>query len=434
MNSLGSRLKAARLARGLTQQQLANGLATKGFISLVERDRISPSLPKLRLLADRLGQPLAHFVQEPVVANPDYLLRTIELAIRANEPKRALAMIRETLPLVLTANQRSELHRLWGIASWSLGRKPRALANLYKAAALAPPDDPELNAAIYTEIGAVLGSDERFSASIEASLRALQWLDKAKAGDQDLRARLLTNLAQASYRLGQTQEAITHLQKALRAATDAESLLRLANAHMALGITARAAGDLAQAIKHCERALSIHRQIGQQKIANQILSNLGDAYFVGGNLAEARRYQAECLQRAQQLNDLPAIAAATTELARYALSENVLEETIALARKGQEASAAAHDHLYEATALALEGCATDRLGEHDAADRLFGRAFRMLLERQAITKLAEVAAMYSDLLRDRRQTERALAFMRMAYERDFDLLRDHIDQVDQRIR
>src|SRR5438445_593071 len=131
MNSVGGRLKAARIARGLTQEQLARGFASKGFISLVERDRLNPSLPKLRL-------------------------------------------------------------------------------------------------------------------------RAVQWLDRATPGDQDLRARLYTNLANDSYRLGEVQQAITYLQKALRAATDAESLLRMANAHMALGITARAAGNLEQALKHCD--------------------------------------------------------------------------------------------------------------------------------------------------------------------------------------
>jgi tetratricopeptide (TPR) repeat protein len=429
MNSLGTRLKAARLARGLTQQELASGVATKGFISLVERDRLTPSLPKLRLLADRLRQPLSHFVEERVPTDPGYLLRAVELALKAGQARQALGLIREALPLPLTANQRAELHRLWGVAAWSLGRKPRALGNLYKASALAPPDDPELNAAIYAEIGGLLGSDERFSASIEASLRALQWLDRAKQGDQDLRARVLTNLAQATYRLGQTQESINYLQQALRAATDAESLLRMANAHMALGITARAAGDLVQAIKHCDRALIIHRQIGQQKIANQILSNLGDAYFAGGNIAEARRYQAECLQQARQFNDLLAIAAATTELARYALRENALEEAIRLAEDGAAASVAAQDHLYEATALALEGTAREKLGNHAIADDRFRRAFRMLLDRQALTKLAELTAMYSDLLRDRGQPEAALKFMRMAYQRNFDQLGNGIGEV-----
>ena len=156
------------------------------------------------------------------------------------------------------------------------------------------------------------------------------------------------------------------------------------------------------------------------------MSNLGDAHFAGGNLAEARRYQAECLQQARQFNDLRAIAAATTELARYALRENALEEAIRLAVDGAAASVAAEDHLYEATALAVEGCARERLGNHATADERFRRAFRMLLDRQALTKLAELTAMYSDLLRDRGQAEDALKFMRMAYERDFDQLANRV--------
>lgn len=426
MNSIGTKLKEARVARGLTQEQLAQGVATKGFVSLVERDLVNPSLPKLRLLADRLGRPLAYFVRDAPDEDADYLRKTAELAIRAREPERALGIVKEAADLPLTANQRADLQRLRGIALFATGRRSKALASLYQAAELAPPDDPELHARIFAELGAVLGYGERFTASMETSLRALQWLDRSKHGDPDLRARLLTNLANDSHRLGDTAGAIEYLQQALRAATDGESLLRLANAHMGMGIAARAAGNLTQAIRHCDRALSIHRRIGQQKLANQILSNLGDAYFAAGDLAQARRYQAECLEGARQFNDVGTVAAATVELARYAWTEGASEEAVRLARDGQAASIRAGDHLYQATALAIEGGALEQQGRPRAADRLFRQAFTLLLERQAIAKLAELAAMYSDLLRGRGRHEAALGFMRMAYQRDFRRLQQHL--------
>jgi len=419
MNSIGSKLKEARVARGLTQQQLAEGVASKGFVSLVERNLLNPSLPKLRLLADRLGRPLAYFVQDVPDQDVDYLRKTAELAIRAHEPARAVKVIQEAAGLPMTANERADLERLRGMALLALGKRAKALASLYAAAELAPPDDPELNASIFTELGAALGGAERFSASLETNLRALQWLDRAKHGDPDLRARLLTNLANDSYRLGDTAGAIEYLRQALTVATDAESLLRLANAHMAMGITSRAAGNLTQAIDHCDRAISLHRRIGQPKVANQILHNLGEAYFAAGDLAQARRYQTQCMERARQFNDTGAVAAATTELARYALKEGRLEEAVRLARSGQAAAIGAQDHLYQAMALALEGCALEKQGHARTADRLFRQAFRLLRERQAVTKLAELAAMYSELLRERGPHEVALQFMRMAYERDF---------------
>ena len=84
--------------------------------------------------------------------------------------------------------------------------------------------------------------------------------------------RVLTNLANDSYHLGQLSDATTYLERALGVATDAESLLRMANAHMALGITARASGDFEAALKHCDRALAIHHLLGHEQIANHILT------------------------------------------------------------------------------------------------------------------------------------------------------------------
>lgn len=425
MNSVGAKLKQARVARGLTQEQLARGVASKGFVSLVERDLLNPSLPKLRLLADRLDRPLAYFVQDLPDQDAEYLRKTAELALRAGEPDRALKLVEESAGLPMTANQRADLERLRGVALLAKGRQAKALASLYRAAELVPPDDPELSAAIFTEIGAALGNAERFSASLETNLRALQFLDRAKHGDPDLRARLLTNLANDSYRLGDTDGAIDYLKQALEVATDAESLFRLANAHMGIGIAARAAGDLARAISHCDRALSLHRRIGQFKIANQILHNLGEAYFSSGNLRQAKRSQSECLERARQLKDTAAIAAATTELARYALAEGKIDEAIRFARDGQVAAIAAQDHLFQAAGMALEASALEKKGQPHKTDRLFRKAFALLLERQAMTRLAELAAMYSTLLDARGEHESALDFMRMAYERDFQRLDRH---------
>ena len=59
MDTLGKRLRAARLAKGLTQDEMADELElTKSTVSAWENDRIAPSidkLPRLRRRLDRLG-------------------------------------------------------------------------------------------------------------------------------------------------------------------------------------------------------------------------------------------------------------------------------------------------------------------------------------------------------------------------------------------
>src|SRR6266567_8912282 len=89
MNSVGDRLREAPLARGLTQEQLARGLATKGFISQIERNRTTPSLPKLRVMAERLGLPLGHFTDDRSPHELTFLRKSAGLAVRSHESDRA---------------------------------------------------------------------------------------------------------------------------------------------------------------------------------------------------------------------------------------------------------------------------------------------------------------------------------------------------------
>jgi tetratricopeptide (TPR) repeat protein len=428
MNSVGDRLREARLARGLTQEQLARGLATKGFISQIERHRATPSLAKLRLMAERLRMPLGHFTGDLLPMEVAYLRKSAELAVKAKEPARALTLVEEAASHPTTANERADLQRIKGTALDALEQPAEALIAHQAAAAAAPPDDPELNAAIYAEMGTVLAQQEQFVSAVEADLRAVHWLDRSKQADSGLRARVFSNLGRACYALGQIDQADAYLARALEAATDAESLLRIANAHMGLGITARAKGQLEQAIEHCNRALEIHRRIKQEREANRILNNIGDVHYSAGRLVQAREYQQRCLLRGRELRDDFVVGVAAGALARYDLEENKLDDAIAHAREGRQASQRSGDHLHLALAAASEGEAAERRGHRTVANRQFAFALKLLKERNAVGKLAEVCAMYADILRRRGDDDRAFRFMRMAAERDFRKLRTLLRQ------
>src|SRR3989442_3376896 len=422
MNSLGERLKAARIAQGFTQERLAAGVATKGFISQVEHNQTTPSLPRLRLLADRLGRPLSYFLDSAAPTDGEYVMKAAELAIKAGEARRALTLLDEIAEDDLAADDRANARRLRGVALRATGRHSLGLRTLQEAGAMAPADNPGVSAAIYAEIGAALGEQELFNASVEASLRALHWLDRSRHPDLDVKARVLTNIAKCWYALGRTAEAATYFEEALAAATDGESLVRMAKAHMALGITARALGQLQAAKQHCDQALALHQRLGQERVANEILNNLGDVYWAQGNVEEARRLQRQCLERGRKLKEYTAVAAAAAELARYAFADGQLGEAIDLAGEARQAAGRAGNHIFEARALALEGMAADRQGRHAVADRAFRHACDLLRERGALAELAETCARYSDVLRERGDAAGALAFLQMAYTRQFDRL------------
>src|ERR1700730_14950721 len=429
MNSVGERLRQARLARGLTQEQLARGGAAQGFISRVGCTRATTSLAALRLMAERLVLPLGHFTGDHTPLELTYLRKGAELAVKAKEPAQALAMVDEAGPLARTANERAALERIRGTAldalhrpPHALNRRPAARVALQTAAADAPPDDPELNGAIYTEIGTVLNEQEQFNFAVEAGRRALHWLERAKHADPALRSRVLTNLGRSCWALGQLEQAHGFSLQALEAATDAESLLRIANAHMALGITARAKGLLDEAIEHCNRALEIHARIKQERAANRVLNNIGDVHYAAGRKAEAWDAQSRSLLRARELSDDFEVGVAAGALARYALDAGKDAEALQLARESQRASERSQDHLHQALAAAIEGAAAERLGHPWIAVRRLNPRTRLLVDRAAAGKLSEVCAMYADVLRRRGEQDRAFAVMRMAAERDFSKL------------
>jgi transcriptional regulator with XRE-family HTH domain len=419
MNSVGERLRQARLAQGLTQAQLARGVATKGFISQVECNRATPSLAKLRLMAERLGLPLGHFTGDHSPLEFTYLRKSAELAVKAKEPAQALTLVDEASALTRTANERADLQRIRGMALDALGRLPEALVALQTATADAPPDDPELNGAVYTEIATVLNEQEQFNFAVEAGRRALLWMERAKHADPALRSRVLTNLGRSCWGLGQLEQSHRFNLQALEAATDAESLFRMANAHMSLGVTAQAKGLLDEAIEHCNRALEIHARIHQERNANRVLNNIGDVHYAAGRRAEAWDAQSRCLQRARELSDVLEIGVAAGALARYALDAGKDADAMQLARESQRAAERSQDHLHQALSAAIEGAAAERLGHPVIADRRFRAATRMLLDREAGGKLSEVCAMYAEVLRHRGEQDRAFAIMRMAADRDF---------------
>jgi tetratricopeptide (TPR) repeat protein len=418
MNSVGERIRQARQARGMTQEELARGVATKSFISQVERDHASPSLPKLRLIADRLGLPLGQILGGQS-SNLTYLRKSAEVALRAEEPERAFRFLEGADDLATTSNERADLLRLRGAALSMVGRYPEALELLQAAAAASPPDDPELSAAIYIEIGTCLQLQEQFNAAIEANLRALALVDGCRHAEPALRARILTNLSFESYSLGQTAQALAYAERGLDAARDAEVLLRIAKAHMALGLVAREAGDLEKAIEHCNRALELHRRLGQEQFANRVLNNLGDAQYAAGNLDEAWTLQTRCLERARELHDLHEVGISACALAQYAVERKRWSAALAYAKESVAASASAGNHLHQGLGLALQATALEALARPRKASDCFQQAFALLLERQARGKLAEVCVLYSDVLRARGDIDRAFALMRMASERDF---------------
>lgn len=89
--SVGSKIKALRKKRGMTQKELADGIVTRGMLSRIESESALPSMQTLQMLAERLN------------ISPGFLLEDGEDLLPA-ERSRLVQHIREEFRLGNTQN------------------------------------------------------------------------------------------------------------------------------------------------------------------------------------------------------------------------------------------------------------------------------------------------------------------------------------------
>jgi transcriptional regulator with XRE-family HTH domain len=104
---VGSHLRAIRQLHGLSQRELAKRAGvTNGMISLIEQNRVSPSVSSLKKVLDGIPMSLAEFFTMDVALPPQVFYAADELTpigtapvelflVAARRPQRAMSVLRE---------------------------------------------------------------------------------------------------------------------------------------------------------------------------------------------------------------------------------------------------------------------------------------------------------------------------------------------------
>jgi len=104
---VGAHLKAVRTMYGLSQRELAKRAGvTNGMISLIEQNRVSPSVSSLKRVLDGIPMSLADFFTLDLAASPRVFFTAEQLTdlgggavrlrlVAANRPNRALSILHE---------------------------------------------------------------------------------------------------------------------------------------------------------------------------------------------------------------------------------------------------------------------------------------------------------------------------------------------------
>ena len=256
---LGQRVRATRVARGMTQEALAGSEISGAYVSRIEAGQRRPEPRVAQLLAERLGTTIDYLVTgvEPQYAEEVRLaLRYAELALNSGEADDAEVQVRKLL--IDSAHELGPLRRE---AEWIHARSLEALGRLDAAAELLEQIVADRGQRLWLPAVIALCRCYReagdLSRSIDVGEVALRHTEELGLDGTEDAIRLAVSLVGAYFERGDETYAHQLCRATIVAAEKLASPTARASAYWNASILASRRGDLDEAIRLADRALTL---------------------------------------------------------------------------------------------------------------------------------------------------------------------------------
>jgi tetratricopeptide (TPR) repeat protein len=384
---IGERVRALRVAAGLTQTDLAAGRFSKEYVSQIERGKTRPTADTLEWLAEKLGVDpdyLETGVSSEDRARAEAALARAEALSEIHSYDEALREFADGRELVERAGARDlELRSLLG-ESWALiqvGRNDEALEILARARELAEGpgfSDVDRAAALF-HLGVARYKLSSIATAVGLLGAALELAEQSGLASDSLRADILGWRSRCYRRQRDWQAAREDVERALELAQAAGDKQAAANAYFQASLVAEREGHFVLARSYAERARGLYEELADRGNVGRLLNNLGGLNYTLGNADKAVGLLEGAFAVASETGSRVDAGQAMCSLAEVHLGTGRFTEAEAEARKALELLGDRVDYLYEiGTAQLALGRALleqDRLIEAEemllAADRSF---------------------------------------------------------------
>ena len=352
---LGERLRALRIAAGLTQSELAGGRFSKEYLSQIERGKTRPTVETLDWLASRLGVDPGYLESgvsaeersraEAVLARAEALLE----AHRYAEAQDELARSRDRV--VRVGAPELELRALL-VESWAdvqQGRIKEALAVLARARDIAEAggrSDVD-RAAVLLRLGVCRYKLSSISTAIGLLDEALALADRSGLPCDLLRAEILGWRSRCRRRQRDWQAAREDVERALELAEAAGDREASANSYFQASLVAEREGHWLLARTYAERARGLYEEIEDRANVGRMLNNLGGLNFTLGNPERAVGLLEDAFRVATETGSEVDAGQALCSLAEVHLGSGEPVQAEEKARKALDLLAGRVDYLYE---------------------------------------------------------------------------------------
>ena len=350
MGGLGTRIRQLRQSRGLTQEQLAGRELTKSFISLLEREKTSPSVETLGLLSRRLGTSV-----DALLGSQDRLPEQVAAGLLALSAealrKRNAPHAKELLGAVsiLSRSYRLDETDRELVLQWAqVALEEREFDTASSLAAEAKTRAEQARDLWRTGRALlVLGTAALRRRDIPAAVQhlnaSLDILRRAKASRDPARVEALINLASALVYAGDYTRATKRYYEAARAQVTQQHPVLRARALWGLGAAYRHQGELSSAIEALVGARDLFEKSEDLPDLAHVLHNLGQVAAEQQHNKDALRHFHHALRVAERLKMQVLHANVLTEIARVHVTLESLDDAAAFASQALSEAKAAGD-------------------------------------------------------------------------------------------
>lgn len=334
-SGLGARVRALRVARGLTQSQLAGTRCTKEYVSQIERGKSRPTAKTLDWLAERLEVERA-FLETGVPAGERHrvesLIAQAEAAAELHDHERALALLDGVVAPTADLELRALLAASW--ARMEAGDIRGALSCADSALAIVErPGFGDLDRAeVLYRLGVYRYKLSSISSAVSLLGEALTLADRSGLPCDRLRAHILEWRSRCHRRLRDWEAAREDIERALELAEGLTDRPTIAHVYFQASLVAERQGQWVLARAYAERAKAIYEEVADQQSVGRLLNNLGGLTFLLGKPEQAVDYLKRAFATALEVGSDVDAAQAISSLAQVhlRLGEHRLAEEQAL--------------------------------------------------------------------------------------------------------
>ncbi|MGH3010475.1 MAG: helix-turn-helix domain-containing protein [Gaiellaceae bacterium] len=423
--SLGERVRQLRIARGLTQTDLAGARFSKEYVSQIERGKTRPTAETIGWLAAQLGVDATFLeigVSSSERARAESVVARSEAAIEASRYEDAVAELEQLAPVLATLTAPELELRAVLAEAWSrmyLGEIREALEILDRARGLAEESvftDFDRAQVLY-HVACCRFKLNSISTALALYTQALELVDRSPLPADRLRSHIYEWRSRCYQRQRDWAAAQEDAERALELAEGLNDRHTMGHVYFQYSLIAERTGNWVLARSYAEKAKAIYEEFRDQANVGKLLNEIGALNFQLGRPEEAIAYLKQSFKVLIDVGDDIDAARVISSLAQVHLRTGKIELAEEQSRQALQMLHGRVDHLDEiGNAQLVLGRSLLEQGRLDEADEQFAAAESSFDQLSSASHRAAAWMAQGDLAARRGDDRQAAKHFRRAAE------------------